>query len=288
MSIGSIVESSGDSYVSRRLLMQLLNFSREDLVLHTNDVLSPEQFARYEASLQRVLVHKEPLAYVLGFETFCGLDFEVSSDVLIPRSETEQLTSLIKDNIVSYWWTKRLIFCDIGTGSWCIWISVAYSLADNISSICLTDISKEALSIAEKNASILIGKKELEKMSFYQANLLDFLSDVDYKWSYVVLAANLPYIPKNYLGVEDDVVRYEPSLALFSGDDGLEHYREILLQIRGLLFDQEYSLYLECIAEQTLWLLTLTSDLLEATCQVHATLHDNIKVVEISNIDNLL
>lgn len=102
MSIGSIVESSGDSYVSRRLLMQLLNFSREDLVLHTNDVLSPEQFARYEASLQRVLVHKEPLAYVLGFETFCGLDFEVSSDVLIPRSETEQLTSLIKDNIVSY------------------------------------------------------------------------------------------------------------------------------------------------------------------------------------------
>ena len=117
-------------------------------LLLADDVLTDKQRLQIEVIVDR-LAKKEPIQYIWGETTFCGLPFHVSRDVLIPRPETEQLVRLIVNDFSSCP-SPRIL--DIGTGSGCI----AISLASLLPASCVTalDISSSALQVAADNATL--------------------------------------------------------------------------------------------------------------------------------------
>ena len=165
-----------------------------------------------------------PIQYLLGYTSFYGYNFKVNKDVLIPRFETEELVDKTKEYITKYF-KDDLSICDIGTGSGAIAITLK-KLFPN-SSVTAVDISKKALKVAKDNA------KELETdINFVEGNMLDNLES-----KYDLLISNPPYLAKDD-EIEEQVIKNEPHLALFGGDDGLKFYKEILSKAKRFLNDK--------------------------------------------------
>ena len=162
------------------------------------------------------LQKNEPIQYVLGKETFCGLDFEVDSNVLIPRPETRELVEWIVADRKS---SASSHILDIGTGSGCISISLAKFLQG--SKVEAWDISQGALDVARRNA-----QRNGVEVLFRHQDVLDALPGGAI---YDVIVSNPPYITeKEKLDMEANVLDWEPSTALFVPDaDPLLFYRKI-------------------------------------------------------------
>lgn len=161
-----------------------------------------------------------PLQYIVGSTNFYGYDFEINENVLIPRFETEQLIEYlikyIKDNEFDF---PNIL--DIGTGSGAIAVTLKKELDCNVSAV---DISNDALEIAKKNA--LNNNVDID---FFNS---DVFSNV--KGKFDVIVSNPPYI--SYDGdVADDVVKFEPHLALFANNEGLEIYERIINNLDNYL-----------------------------------------------------
>lgn len=198
------------------LLSDELGRDKAWVLTHDDTPLKATQLTALEQNLARRLQH-EPLAYIRGYSEFYGHKFAVSPDVLVPRPESESLIELLKLQTKD---RRPKTIIDVGTGSGCLAISAKLELP-SVNVIAL-DISKKALNIAAKNATSLNAE-----INFIQSNLLDALYDVDYRQP-TVLIANLPYVPENY--PINQAAKHEPTLALFSGDDGLDHYRQLFAQ----------------------------------------------------------
>jgi release factor glutamine methyltransferase len=169
-----------------------------------------------------------PVEYITGFVEFCGHQFEVNPDTLIPRTESEGLVNLainwIKDETSN---SHDLHILDVGTGCGNIAISVFLGLKKlGISTkITASDISKKCLDQAKNNQERLIQKDDWPNFSFYQSDLLSRLPQQTYK----IILANLPYVPSSMLEILDPTVKYfEPNLALDGGTDGLELVRQLI------------------------------------------------------------
>lgn len=165
-----------------------------------------------------------PVEYITGYCTFRGIEFVVSPDVLIPRFESEMIIDL-----ASRYFRDEMIFCDVGTGSGCLGISVAKELAKkgyNFKSI-LSDKSSKALEIAAKNIKRLV---ENSNIQILESNLLDnypvnLLGKVD------LFLANLPYIPRDRISsLQSSVKDFEPIDALDGGNLGIEIILKFLQQ----------------------------------------------------------
>ncbi|PCI25691.1 protein-(glutamine-N5) methyltransferase, release factor-specific [Candidatus Peregrinibacteria bacterium] len=157
-----------------------------------------------------------PLPYIFKKQSFFGRDFFVSPDVLIPRPDTEyfveQILKIIKSNNISS-------VLDLGTGSGCIAITLKKeSPKCHVSAV---DISPAALEIAQKNA-----KTHKTEINFFQSDLLASISDIP-----ELLVANLPYVETSW---KDPSIAQEPDLALYSGADGLDHYRRLALELTDI------------------------------------------------------
>ena len=156
-------------------------------------------------------VHREPAAYIVGNREFWGLEFRVTSDVLIPRPETEfiveeSLAILSTVNLTS----PRL--ADLGTGSGCIAVSLAHEIAS--AHVTATDVSGAALAVARDNARRL---GVSERMTFVETSFLDGIGG-----PFDLIAANPPYVKAgDKPGLSRDV-RHEPDVALFGGENGLQ------------------------------------------------------------------
>lgn len=161
----------------------------------------------------------EPLAYIIGHSEFYGRAFSVTKDTLQPRTESESMISLL----VGIPNTNDLTIIDIGTGTGCLAITAKLEVPS--ATVLATDISASALVVAEKNASNL-----RMEVSFYEGNLLAPLPASAFHLPTAILA-NLPYVPSKY--PVNDAATYEPGLALFGGDDGLDLYRKLFEQIHS-------------------------------------------------------
>jgi len=197
------------------LLCDALQCDKAYLLAHADQELSGGQLRGLEANVATRSQHT-PLAYIRGHVMFYGRDFIVSPDVLVPRPETETIIDLVRQQHLP----DRPKIADIGTGSGCIGITLALELPQ--ATVDLYDISAEALKIAQKNNIQL------------NAGVQTFTSDLLMKLQgfYDVIAANLPYVPDAY--PINEAAKQEPALALFSGADGLSHYRSFWKQIDGL------------------------------------------------------
>lgn len=173
-----------------------------------------------------------PMAYIAGHKEFFGLDFLVNHHILIPRPDTEVLVENAIEEIKR---NKKTVLIDIGTGSGCIPIVIGKTLVDMDIEIVATDISKNALKIAHKNA-----KKHGIKIKFIHSNLLEndeLLQYINIKFPYqLIITANLPYgwsAWKNNSSTETKSLKFEPQIALFAGKNGLELYEKLLKQLKN-------------------------------------------------------
>ena len=186
--------------------------------------------AELDASLARRLA-REPLQYILGEWEFFGLRFKLNSDCLCPRPDTELIVELALKNL-----PRGAHFCDIGTGSGAIVVSVAHYRKDTTGEAF--DINENALSAAAGNA-VLNGASD--RITFTQADALapDFLDGKCFD----AIISNPPYIPADVIPTLAPEVLLEPHRALDGGDDGLIFYRAITKKAKSALKDGGFVLY---------------------------------------------
>ena len=196
------------------LLLHLLGRDKAWLMTHLDEELAGNKAALYMELLER-RGKGEPIQYITGETEFYGLPFRVTRDVLIPRPETEHLVERVIA-LAAGFRTPRIV--DVGTGSGCIAITLAHRLPQV--HITATDISGPALAIAEKNAN-----RNGVDVRFLEGDLLAPVAGKQFEF----VVSNPPYVPnadRATLSVE--VRDFEPAMALFAGDDGLEVYRSLI------------------------------------------------------------
>ena len=185
------------------ILAHTINKPRTWLHAHGEEELDPRRRdiadARAELRLERV-----PVAYIIGHKEFYGRRFAVSPDILIPRPESEVLIELVKHHLPRD--AKRLV--DVGTGSGCLGITAKLELPEL--SVTLTDISKKALLIAQKNASTLGA----------EVRILESDLVASYPLRADVVIANLPYVDVSWPDTSPELAN-EPAEALYAKDGGL-------------------------------------------------------------------
>ena len=216
--------------LAKMLLVEAFGFSTLELYGGKDKEISGKRWDVLDKMLSR-LQKNEPIQYVLGKETFCGLDFEVDSNVLIPRPETRELVEwIVADRKLDA--SCRIL--DIGTGSGCISISLAKFLSG--AEVEAWDISEGALDVARRNAV-----RNAVEVLFRQQDVLYALPG---DTRYDVIVSNPPYITeKEKLDMDANVLDWEPFTALFVPDaDPLLFYRKIaelglsMLNIGGALY----------------------------------------------------
>ena len=196
---------------ARLLLEEVCGTDRNDLLVHGDREIAPEQSERYLDFIHRRQKH-EPLQQITGYQEFMGLRFKVTPDVLIPRQDTE----ILVEEVMRYLHDGMHIL-DMCTGSGCILLSLLKYSNDCEGTGC--DISEPALKVAEENAEMLS-----LNASFVQSNLFENISG---KYEFIV--SNPPYIPTGVIPTLMEEVRdHEPVSALDGREDGLYFYREIV------------------------------------------------------------
>jgi release factor glutamine methyltransferase len=200
-------------------MAHVLGVSKTWLYAHPSRQLTEREIELYEALVRRRMCH-EPVAYLVGYKSFFGLDITVDNRVLIPRPETE----LLVERALAY--ARELVhedraprIADVGTGSGAIAVSLAVNLPQ--ATVYATDLSEGALAVAEQNIwRYGVG----EQVQLLPGNLLDPMPEpVD------LVVANLPYVDTGDLPHLAEQVRdYEPVLALDGGPGGLRVIGELL------------------------------------------------------------
>ena len=191
-------------------------YSKQDL-----DLLKKLYPNTFEDQLDK-LNNNYPIQYLIGYINFYGNKILVNEDVLIPRFETEYLVQDTLKLIKLYIDNPKVI--DVCTGSGCIAISIAKELKTSVDAI---DISTKAIELAKESASI----NEVN-VNFINEDIKNFNTNKKYN----VLISNPPYI-KNGEYVDEET-KYEPDIALYAKDNGLEFYK-IILEKALLLLDKK-------------------------------------------------
>jgi release factor glutamine methyltransferase len=204
------------------LLARVLNRDRSYLRAWPERTLSPDEFDRFQDLVQR-RQSGTPVAYLFGEKEFWSRTFKVRPDVLIPRPETELLVDLALTAMAASQITDIL---DLGTGSGAIAITIAAERP--FSHITATDLSPEALKVAQENADRL----GVRNIRFQLGNWFDAVAS-DGRFDLIV--SNPPYVADDDPHLSRGDVRFEPSLALKGGLHGLDALRIIARDARDHL-----------------------------------------------------
>ena len=219
-------EDRDASFLARNLLCHFAGKSMEQLLTGMELYASEEVCLAMEDATRRIL-DQEPLAYILGEWEFYGLKLHVTPDVLIPRDDTCAVVQLAINQALFLPEAPRVL--DLCTGSGCIGLAVASRVKD--ARVTLADISKEAMAVAKRN---VVDHKMTGRVSVVQVNALEappaFLGKFD------MIVSNPPYITGEEMKELDrSVTDYEPHLALYGGEDGLDFYRSIAKNYAAVL-----------------------------------------------------
>lgn len=201
------------------LVAQTLGRDRAYLLTHDDELLTPAQFALVRDRVRRRAAG-EPVQYITGRQEFYGLEFAVTSDVLIPRPETELL---VEAALMLLQGTNAPQVCDVGTGSGCIPIALLYERRDTRA--VAVDLSPAALRVAARNAARHNVNERLVLIASDCFTALD-----PFAARFHLIASNPPYVAEKDLPTLQREVRdYEPRIALTpGGGDGLPVIRRLL------------------------------------------------------------
>lgn len=199
------------------LMMETCGLSNTQLYVQYDQPVDDDFMNQYLQNVKR-LTNGEPLQYVLGYWYFYGYRMIVNPKALIPRLETEELVgNILADSDYYFASYSQIDIADVGTGSGAI--GIALKKEEDRFQMTATDISFEALELAQQNAQL-----NDCQITFLQGDLLQPLIDRQIKLD--ILVSNPPYIPAKQQ-MEKTVVDFEPHVALFGGEDGLYFYRKI-------------------------------------------------------------
>src|SRR5271156_2570123 len=226
------------------LLMHALGQDRTWLYTHPEALLATADAEKYFALIARRAAG-EPTQYLTGKQEFWGLEFKVTPAVLIPRPETEHVMEValarlgprgLKIHMDTGFPREELLVADVGTGSGCLAVALAYELPH--AEVFATDISAPALEVARRNAT---RHGLAERINFVQGDLLapflrSSLTTSPAPLPFDLIVGNPPYVASNEAGqLQREVRDHEPREALFGGATGVEIYARLIEQAGTLL-----------------------------------------------------
>lgn len=211
-------------------LQEVLQVSREFLHTHPEQKLTENQQQKFESFIKR-RENNDPVAYITGHKEFFGRDFKTDARALIPRPETEALIELALPHLKN---DAKILELGTGCGNIAVTLTLELLAQKKKVEIIATDISQEALDLAEENWQKLKGDCD-SPILFLQA---DLFAEPEIKKAapYDLIIANLPYVPLAWQSspeAQAEVVFKEPSIALFGGQDGLDHYRNFFKEVQN-------------------------------------------------------
>jgi len=200
------------------LLMFAWSIGRTDLIIRSLDSVPEAIEQKFNTLIQR-REQREPLAYIIGEKEFWSRPFQVTPDVLVPRPETEHLIESALEHFPNQ--QGHYHFCDIGTGSGIIAITLACEFPN--AHIVATDISESALQIAMRNA---IQHHVEERITFKQGDMLQPLEHTAPPFDAII--SNPPYVAEYEMAGLEQELSHEPRHALTDESDGLKFLSDIL------------------------------------------------------------
>src|SRR5579863_2878086 len=201
---------------ARLLLLHVLGKNQSWLLAYWHDEIGDGYQAAYTGLLER-RYRGEPIQYIVGESEFYGLPFTVTPDVLIPRPETEHLVERVLELAQGL---ERPRIVDVGTGSGAIAVALAHYRRE--AELTAIDLSGAALAVARENAK---RNGVAGRIRFLEGDLLAPVSGEQFD----MVVSNPPYVPNSDRALMAVEVReYEPALALFAGEDGLDVYRRLV------------------------------------------------------------
>ncbi len=253
-------------FILRELTINRFNISKLEYITFNNN-LSESDLLYYHFALKR-LQNDEPIQYILGQADFYGLSFDVDTNVLIPRPETEELIEWVVSSHSQE--TGQIV--DLCSGSGCIAISLAKSIPGF--RVLGLEISEDALEIAKRNNIKL--KTDVQFMHF------DVLKKDHYKEleNTNIWVSNPPYIPafeKQLMA--DNVLKYEPHLALFVEDDDPLVFYRIISECARLFLKKDGWLYFEVHEDNSIRVKDLLKDNSFVNIEVRKDLQGKYRMV---------
>jgi protein-(glutamine-N5) methyltransferase, release factor-specific len=211
--------------LARFLLMYILDESPQLFSNSLSEQISKENEDKYFSLIEKHIKEDVPLSHLVGFEYFYDRKYKVTKDVLSPRMETEELIYKVIEYVKASNKNKFKIL-DLCTGSGIIAITLKKELDQVSVDVIASDISEEAIEVAKENA-----QSHNATIKFIKS---DIFNDIDDKFDIIV--SNPPYIDrKDEVTMQDNVLKYDPHLALFAEEEGMYFYRKIIEQANDYL-----------------------------------------------------
>lgn len=209
--------------ISKIVLASVIGKSKEYILINENEILLDNIFNEFIEGIGKIS-NGIPLQYVTNTQEFMGMELFVDENVLIPQPDTEilveEVLSIIKDQ-------ENLEILDMCTGSGAIAVSIAKNI--NNCKVYAVDISEVALEVAKKNA---IKNGVDKKINFINSNMFE---KIDNNKKFDIIVSNPPYIETETIATLDIQVQNEPKIALDGGIDGLDFYRNLLVNSKKYL-----------------------------------------------------
>jgi release factor glutamine methyltransferase len=208
------------------LLSFLLKSDRSRILAHYQDELDAQSLSRFFSWVHDRNQGK-PIQYITGLQEFRGLEFQVTTEVLIPRPETELVVERALQSIAG----RDSLVIDCCTGSGCI--AVALAVQSLLTRVIAVDLSAPALEVAKKNAR---AHNVLDRIQFLAGDLLAPLISPRMAGKLDCIVSNPPYVAEaDFSGLQCEVREWEPKVALVAGSDGLAIYDRLIPQAISLL-----------------------------------------------------
>ena len=244
----------------------VFNYNNTDALMQSESLINSydvKTIKHIVSSLKKEI----PIQQLLGYTWFYGHKFNVNKNVLIPRPETEELVEWILKDKPTY---KSIL--DIGCGSGCISISLALNSTVKVTSL---DVSKLALIQAKKNAD-----KFKTSIQFIHADI--FAKDTIFKLNHFdIIVSNPPYVLESDKSMmSNNVLQYEPHLALFVPDDNPIKYYHTIAEIATKRLNQNGLLYFEIHEQKGSEILKMLKDLGFKSIELKQDLHGKDRMVK--------
>lgn len=269
-------------FVLQKIIWHLTGWTREELIVHYDEVLTIELLDRIKELYDLYAIHHEPLEYILWYVEYGWLRLQVNKHTIIPRPETEYMIEAVRE-FFSHQNNQSFILVDVWTWSGVLGLSIIHSHATQLRRAVLIDISPDALQVAMANYKDLLQQRKISSdllVTCKEGNLFDIHAispdKIDMQYPFVILA-NLPYIPDETFDTNPDrSISHEPRIAFVGGDDGLDLYRVMFAQVR------ESGLHCTMFLEMMTWQVDILRQEFEwLIFEEIKTFHFQIKIVKV-------
>ena len=211
--------------LARFLLMYILDESPQLFLNSLSEQISKEIEDKYFSLIEKHIKEDVPLSHLVGFEYFYDRKYKVTKDVLSPRMETEELIYKVIEYVKASNKNKFKIL-DLCTGSGIIAITLKKELEKVSVDVIASDISEEAIEVAKENS-----QSHDATIKFIKSDIFNHIND-----RFDIIVSNPPYIDrKDEVTMKDNVLKYDPHLALFAEEEGMYFYRKIIEQAKDYL-----------------------------------------------------